>query len=98
MSLSCLIDPASAASGFEVTDCFHQLMRDTFLACVPPNEPVRLAPNWKHFTVPGAGKTAIDSVLWLLTHGEPPDHITWVLPRDPWLSNSGPTSRPSARH
>jgi hypothetical protein len=140
------------ASGFEVTDYFHQLMRDTFLAsgrvsfhpmselvgepgsrtyaiqsplsgatqtvevrkrlvdatmthtvvplthtrkftladdvsCVPPKDLMRLAPGWKHFTVLGAGKTAIDSVSWLLANGAPPQSITWVLPRDPWLIN-----------
>jgi hypothetical protein len=140
------------ASGFEVTDYFHQLMRDTFLAsgrvsfhpmselvgepgsgayairsllsgatqtvgvrkrlvdatmtgtsipltharkftvadgvtCVPPNDLTRLAAGWKHLTVLGAGKTAIDSVLWLLANGAPPQSITWVLPRDPWLLN-----------
>jgi hypothetical protein len=144
------------ASGVEVTDYFHQLMRDTFLAsgrvkfhpmselvgdvvnapssgsytirsllsgatqtvqvrkrlvdatmthtsiplthtrkftvaagvtCVPPNDLVRLAPGWKYFTVLGAGKTAIDSVSWLLANGAAPQNITWVLPRDPWLSN-----------
>ncbi len=140
------------ASGFEVTDYFHQLMRDTFLAsgrvsfhpmselvgepgsgtyairsllsgatqtvavrkrlvdatmvhtsipmthtrkftvadgvtCVPPNHLARLAPAYKHFTVMGAGKTAIDSVSWLLANGAPPESITWVLPRDPWLIN-----------
>lgn len=144
------------ASGFEVTDYFHQLMRDTFLAsgrvsfypmaelvgepgneteigtyairsllsgatqtvdvrkrlvdatmthtsiplthtrkftvadgvtCVPPNDLVRLAPGHKHYIVLGAGKTAIDSVSWLLANGAPPENITWVLPRDPWLLN-----------
>jgi hypothetical protein len=140
------------ASGFEVTDYFHQLMRDTFLAtgrvsfhpmsevlgepgsgayairsllsgatqavavrkrlvdatmvrtsiplthtrkftvadgvtCVPPNDLTRLAPGYRHFTVLGAGKTAIDSVLWLLANGAAPQSITWVLPRDPWLLN-----------
>jgi hypothetical protein len=140
------------ASGFEVTDYFHQLMRDTFLAsgrvsfhpmsevvgepgsgsyavrsllsgatqavgvrkrlvdatmthtsiplthtrkftvadgvtCVPPNDLTRLAPGRKHFTVMGAGKTAIDSVLWLLANGAAPQNLTWVLPRDPWLLN-----------
>ncbi len=140
------------ASGVEVTDYFHQLMRDTFLAsgrvrfhsmselvsepssssytirsllsgamhtvhvgkrlvdatmtqtsiplthtrkftvadgvtCVPPNDLVRLAPKWKYFTVLGAGKTAIDSVSWLLANGASPQNITWVLPRDPWLLN-----------
>jgi hypothetical protein len=140
------------ASGFEVTDYFHQVMRDTFLpsgrvsfhpmsevlgtpgtgsyeirsllsgtresvsvrkrlvdttmlgtsiplthtrkftvaegvTCVPPNDLVRLAPERQAFTVLGGGKTAIDSVSWLLANGAPPDNITWVLPRDPWLLN-----------
>lgn len=140
------------ASGFEVTDYFHQLMRDTFMAsgrvsfhpmselvgepgsgthairsllsdatqavdvrkrlvdatmthtsiplthtrkftvadgvtCIPPNDLVRLAPGYKHYTVMGAGKTAIDSVLCLLANGATPQRITWVLPRDPWLLN-----------
>jgi hypothetical protein len=140
------------ASGYEVTDYFHQLMRDTFLAsgrvsfhsisevvgepgsgayairsllsgatqsvevrkrlvdatmintaiplthkrkftvangvtCVPPNDLTRLASEWKHFAVLGAGKTAIDSVSWLLANGAPPECITWVLPRDPWMLN-----------
>lgn len=140
------------ASGFEVTDYFHQLMRDTLLpsgrvsfhpmsevlgapadgafeirsllsgvresvqvrkrlvdatmvhtsiplthtrkftvaegvTCIPPNDLARLAPGHQHFTVLGAGKTAIDSVSWLLANGAPPECITWVLPRDPWLIN-----------
>jgi len=140
------------ASGIEVADYYHQLMRDTFLpsgrvryypvnevlsdeysrgasfvsllsgerqhveihkkfvdatmlnteiplthslkfevaagvACIPPNDLVRVAPQHRRFTVLGAGKTAIDSVLWLLTHGVAPDAITWVLPRDSWLLN-----------
>lgn len=57
------------------------------VTCVPPNDLARLAPGWKHFTVLGAGKTAIDSVSWLLDNGAPPSNITWVLPRDPWLFN-----------
>jgi hypothetical protein len=135
------------ASGFEVADYFHQVMRDHFLpsgrvryfpmsqirddgltvgllngdthhvsprralvdatmlrtsiplthvrgfaveggvACVPPNELPRLAPGYRHFTVLGAGKTAIDALLWLLSHGVAPDQLSWVMPRDPWLFN-----------
>lgn len=150
------------ASGFEVSDYFHQLMRDTFLAsgrvrfhpmsevlgepgsgayairsllsgetqtvqvrkrlvdatmtqtaiplthtrkftvaegvtCVPPNDLTRLAPGWQRFTVLGAGKTAIDSVLCLLANGAPPEAITWVLPRDPWLINRA-TMQPGLAH
>src|SRR5215831_13479365 len=140
------------ASGLEVADYFHQVMRDTFLpsgrvsyypmaeivsdensksgefvsllsgehrrveirkkfvdatlletsiplthvrkfevaegvVCIPPNDLVRRAPNHTHFTVLGAGKTAIDSALWLLANGAKPESISWVLPRDPWLTN-----------
>jgi hypothetical protein len=135
------------ASGFEVADYFHQVMRDHFLpsgrvryfpmskltdeghivgllngerhvveprratvdatmlrtsiplthirafavesgvACVPPNDLPRLAPGYRHFTVLGAGKTAIDALLWLLSHKVEPEQLSWVVPRDPWLFN-----------
>jgi hypothetical protein len=135
------------ASGYEVTDYFHQLMREVFLpsgrvtyhpmselnddgeivsllsgrrqrievskaqvdatflhtniplthrrkfevaagiTCVPPNDLARLAPEHGHFTVLGAGKTALDSVSWLLANGAPPAAISWVVPRDAWLIN-----------
>jgi hypothetical protein len=143
------------ASGFEVADYFHQLMRDTFLPsgrvtflpvsevfddddgpaddrewtiagmlsgerrrvrarklvdatmlqtsipvthkrafavaegveCIPPNDLIRAAANHSHFTVLGSGKTALDSLLWLLANGAKPEAISWVLPRDPWLFN-----------
>jgi hypothetical protein len=67
------------------------------VTCVPPNDLTRLAPGWKHFTVLGAGKTAIDSVLCLLAHGASPETITWVLPRDPWLINRA-TMQPGLAH
>jgi len=57
------------------------------VTCVPPNDLTRIAPEHTHFTVLGAGKTAIDSVLWLLANGARPEAISWVLPRDPWLVN-----------
>jgi len=140
------------ASGIEVADYFHQVMRDTFLptgrvqyfpvcevvgephprhaefvsllsgerhrveirkkyvdatllhtsiplthkrnfdvaagvTCIPPNDLTRLSPSHTHFTVLGAGKTAIDSLLWLLSNGAKPERVTWVLPRDSWLFN-----------
>ena len=55
--------------------------------CVPPNDLPRIAPRFKNFCVLGAGKTAIDTVIWLLAAGCDPDAVTWVRPRDPWLWN-----------
>ena len=37
--------------------------------------------------VVGAGKTGIDTVLWLLERGVAPERLTWIRPRDPWLLN-----------
>lgn len=55
--------------------------------CVPPNSLSRIAPGHGHFAVLGAGKTALDTVNWLLSNGVAPDQITWVRPRDAWLYN-----------
>ncbi|AOW14960.1 hypothetical protein LPB72_12875 [Hydrogenophaga crassostreae] len=58
---------------------------------VPPNA---LPDLWqkpealpKHFTIVGAGKTAMDVGVWLLKCGARPDSISWVMPRDSWLIN-----------
>ncbi|XVQ09540.1 hypothetical protein ACQP1W_44620 [Spirillospora sp. CA-255316] len=53
--------------------------------CVPPNSLARVAPQHEHFAVLGAGKTAMDVVIWLLTNGARPDQVTWARPRDAWL-------------
>jgi len=37
------------------------------------------------FVIVGAGKTATDGIVWLLTNGVPPDRIVWVRPREPWM-------------
>jgi hypothetical protein len=55
--------------------------------CIPPNDLPRIAPQFGCFTVLGAGKTALDTVSWLLAGGAPADRIAWVLPRDPWVVN-----------
>jgi hypothetical protein len=36
----------------------------------------------------GAGKTAMDTCLWLLGHGIAPQRLTWIKPRDAWLLNA----------
>ncbi len=58
---------------------------------VPPNA---LPDLWqkpeslpRHFTIVGAGKTAMDVGVWLLKCGAHPDSIHWVMPRDSWLIN-----------
>lgn len=53
--------------------------------CVPPNNLCQLAPDYKHITVLGGGKTGIDSITWLLANDYPTDNITWVIPRDSWF-------------
>jgi NAD(P)-binding Rossmann-like domain len=52
--------------------------------CVPPNDLPRLAAR-KRYVVVGAGKTGIDTCLWLLGQGIEPERLTWIMPRDSWL-------------
>jgi putative NAD(P)-binding protein len=51
---------------------------------IPPNDLVDLGAPADRFTVIGAGKTAIDSCVWLLEAGVDPDRIRWIRGRDPW--------------
>jgi NAD(P)-binding Rossmann-like domain len=52
--------------------------------CVPPNDLPRLAAR-ERYVVVGAGKTGIDTCLWLLGQGIAADRLTWIMPRDSWL-------------
>lgn len=52
--------------------------------CVAPNDLPRLGP-YTRYVVVGAGKTGIDTCLWLLGRGVEPDRLTWIAPRDSWL-------------
>jgi hypothetical protein len=52
--------------------------------CVPPNDLPRLTAH-ERYVVVGAGKTGIDTCLWLLGQGIAPDRLTWIMPRDSWL-------------
>jgi NAD(P)-binding Rossmann-like domain len=76
--------PATHTRGFEVGEGVH---------VVPPNA---LPGLWhrppggqppRRFVVLGAGKTAMDACVWLLQAGAPADAITWVMPRDSWVTN-----------
>ncbi len=68
------------------------------LTCIPPNalpqvHQVRQPPSG--WVVVGAGKTAMDAVLWLLDQGAAPDSVRWIMPRDSWLidrANTQPTA------
>lgn len=54
------------------------------VTCVPPNDLPGL-PARERYVIVGAGKTGIDTCLWLLGQGVAPDRLTWVMPRDSWL-------------
>lgn len=58
---------------------------DSSARVIPPNALVDLDEPPGGFTVIGAGKTAMDTVSWLLDGGVDPDRIQWIRPRDPWL-------------
>ncbi len=70
-----------------------QFAADAGVRVVPPNALPQLwqqrageaAP--RSFCVLGAGKTAMDAVVWLLRHGVPAAAIQWVMPRDSWIQN-----------
>ena len=53
--------------------------------CVALNElPNTTAPP-DGYVIVGAGKTAMDAILWLLANDVDPDAITWITPRDSWI-------------
>jgi len=54
---------------------------------IPVNDLVRIDDAPPQYVVVGAGKTATDACIWLLTNGVDPDRICWVRPRDPWMLN-----------
>ncbi len=54
------------------------------VALVPPNDLVDLGEPADRFTVIGAGKTGMDTCVWLLEAGVDPERIRWIRGRDPW--------------
>ena len=54
--------------------------------CIPPNDLPRRGTRDRYVIV-GAGKTAMDTCLWLLRHGIAPERLTWIKPRDSWFLN-----------
>jgi hypothetical protein len=54
------------------------------VACVAPND-LPGCTAYDRYVVVGAGKTGIDTCLWLLGHRIAPERLTWIMPRDSWL-------------
>ncbi|MEM9376130.1 MAG: NAD(P)-binding protein [Pseudomonadota bacterium] len=65
------------------TPSFHA---DPGVCVVTPNELVDIAQP-KGFTILGAGKTGMDVCFWLLKQGVAPSEITWIRPRDVWMTD-----------
>jgi len=38
-----------------------------------------------HYCVIGAGRTAIDVIIWLLSRDVDPNQVRWIMPRDHWF-------------
>ena len=55
--------------------------------CVTPNDLPQKFNSEAGYAVIGSGKTAMDTVTWLLEHGVASEKITWVRPRDTWVLN-----------
>jgi NAD(P)-binding Rossmann-like domain len=70
--------PATSKPPFDVDEGVH---------CIPAGEIVRLPQRTRSFVVIGAGKTALDTCVWLLTHGVPAASIRWVKARESWWLN-----------
>lgn len=58
---------------------------DSDAALVPPNELPRVSSNWERFVIVGAGKTAVDAIVFLLSAGVSPERIRWIAPNDSWF-------------
>jgi hypothetical protein len=52
--------------------------------CIPPND-LPNSDSRDSYVIVGAGKTAMDTCLWLMHHGVAPERLTWIKPRDAWL-------------
>src|SRR5262249_2404725 len=70
--------PATSSPPFEVADGVR---------CLPAGEIARIGEGPEGFVIIGAGKTALDTCVWLLEQGVPPPAIRWVKPREAWWVN-----------
>ena len=70
--------PATSAPPFEVADGVR---------CLPAGEIARIGERPERFVIIGAGKTALDTCVWLLEQGVPASAICWVKAREAWWLN-----------
>jgi len=70
--------PATTAPPFDVADGVRW---------GPPGAIAHLDRQPDDFVVIGAGKTAVDTCVWLIEHGVAPAAIRWVKPRESWWLN-----------
>lgn len=64
---------------------------DDGIRVMPPNHLPGVVNEPRDYMILGGGKTAIDSILFLLEMGVGADRIRWVRPREAWLLNRGLT-------
>lgn len=57
------------------------------VTCTPPNHLPNVAKDFTNYTVLGAGKTAMDTCLWLLGQDVDPTRIRWIIPAHYWFYN-----------
>jgi hypothetical protein len=55
------------------------------VVCIAPNDLPKHRSGYERYVIVGAGKTGMDTGLWLLRHGISADKLTWIMPRDAWL-------------
>jgi hypothetical protein len=67
--------PATSRPPFEVAEGVR---------CVPAGDVTRLGDPPERYVVVGAGKTALDTCVWLLSNGVPATSVQWVKPREAW--------------
>ena len=60
---------------------------ETGVTCIAPNALPTTAADFDHYCILGAGKTAMDTCVWLLESGVEPSRMHWVCPRRSWMIN-----------
>jgi hypothetical protein len=59
---------------------------DDDVRCIPINDLVHVDTPADGYVILGGGKTGMDACLWLLDNGVAPEAISWIRPRDAWIT------------